>query len=261
TQKVVFSYQDKKTVVKRYSSATGSRQTSIDGVVMERTDNMSFPLDTKANMKLIMLNKETIHLHDEADGISQSAPAKIKTSFGKISKLTIQSEIYKSLYSEQLQALGVNLFGTNSIEADEMKLDLTIDLSDFVCEKEDSQLVCFQEFTFKLFATDELTGKEEVYKMLDESLSTTKSYIRGLDLNMTYSISAFNKVLREIDAPLNTDGIKADLGRASRDIQKIKEYIASDISSNADFSKIEGSTAKSILKEIQNALETAYNNL
>ncbi len=261
TQKVVFSYQDKKTVVKRYASASGNRQTSVDGVVREKVDNINFPLDTEANMKLMMLDKNTVHLQDDSDGISQSTPAKVKTSFGKISKIVINSEVYKSLYSEQLQALGVNLFGTNSIQGDSMKLDLSIDLSDFVCSREDSDLVCTQEMSFKLFATDEFIGKAELFKMLDESLKTTNSYIGGLDLNTTYSISAFNKVLEEIDSKLKVNGIKAHLKSASRDIKKVKDYIATDIRSNAGYSTIKGATAANILEEIKNALNVAYDRL
>jgi hypothetical protein len=156
-QKINFNYTSKTTLEKNHSLVGGQVIGSVsDGEQFaEVSETIPQQMDTKSIMKLSLVDKHNIRLIDDSDGIDQNVPATIKTKLGKIKSLKITKETYEAIYNKQLAAIGMNIFGQFGVSSSEVDLKISLELSDFDCQKEDDQLVCQQSLSFRITASDD----------------------------------------------------------------------------------------------------------
>jgi hypothetical protein len=254
-QKVLFEKTSSTTLEKIHTSlevsATGVVKNNGETITISESQPAQY--DRTKDMKIILVDKHSVRLIDSTDGIDEVVTAKVKKSFsGKIKDLVIDKDIYQSLYNKQLAAFGGGIFGQFGVETDSEAFSMELSLSDFDCIKEYDGLVeCHQTLTFKMSGDDksELSSLKEI----ESAISVVDSYLPRLDSDTSYGISSFITVLREVDNEIISS---AGNSEATKKLNKIRSYIQSEITDSFNYSTIKGSSVKSILIEIRDALQT-----
>jgi hypothetical protein len=235
-QKVLFEKVDSDTLKKANASievkALGRVQQ--DGEVVNINNSQPPQYDYNKDMTLKLVNKNSLQLIDETDGINKVISANIdKTWTGKIKSIVINKDVYQSLYNEQIEALGGAIFGQFGVSQGNTAFSFSLELDNFECSKEnDGLVVCMQTLTFKVSGSDEVSNPEYDAQKLAKAKAELKaakdvlnSYVDSLDTFTRYDINSYISILREArDAFYGTES-----NISNKEVAKQVERLSSDI--------------------------------
>ncbi|OUR96727.1 hypothetical protein A9Q84_10320 [Halobacteriovorax marinus] len=266
-QKVLFEKVSSNTLKKIHASM----ELEVTGVVKQDgktvTINESQPAqyDRNTDMKIIIVDKHSVRLIDEADGIDEVVTAKIKKSFtGKIKDLVIDKDIYQSLYNKQLEQFGGGIFGQFGVASDNEAFSVELALSDFDCIKEyDGMVECHQTLTFKMSGSDEVAGSTnstasstKAEKEIDAAIAVADSYIPNLISSTKYGISSYITVITEVSNELIYTSSNISGPDARRAIESIRNDIQAEIMDSYSYTTASGQYISDYLKGIKTRLES-----
>ncbi len=245
---------------KRSSLMTGSVAVlgNIDGQDINVSQNMPATRDESKDIDIKVVGKNLIEINDKSENVKGQVSAVVKKSFGgKVKSISLSSKDYEAFYAEVLERTGMSYLKQLGVKAEDGEFSIGYELSDFECvnDKKLDLLQCDQDMVIKVSFSDEVKGRESILKEIDSALGVIDSY-SGLDLNLSYGIVSYVKVLDEINASLTTAGYKPEFKSVAAKVKKIKDYIDADISDSSFYTRIDGSTVISVLNEIESGLKS-----